>query len=208
MNRIARLAAAAVLLLASAIGRADTAPALTPADTPLPKVALADDPVDFDALRDTWGRRMDFHVLCESSLPAKALGAAQAAKDFAAAYELSVKWLATCPVDERVHLLAFSMAMELHDQAHADLHKRWYRGLVGSVLKTGDGKTPQTAFKTISVGEEYAVLQALGLQRGSQALLRDPLVDELTAKGSDGAEHKLYFNPELHFVRLRHDLAL
>lgn len=212
MLNLARHAAAPALiavgtLLAPATSRAAETPELTPAGAPLPTVKLADDPVDFDAVRDAWGRRLDFNALCQFSLPVKALNEAQAAKDFAKAYDLAAKWLESCPVDERVQMLAFGMAMQLNDQPRMEMHKRWYHGLVSSVLKSGDGKTPQTAWKTISVAEEYAVLQALELQRGSQALIRDPRVDELTARRADGTEVKLYFNPELHFARLNYNLS-
>ena len=51
-----------------------------------------------------------------------------------------------------------------------DFHKAVYLGLVNSILDSGDGKSAKTAYIVIDVAEEYALLRALGLDRGSQAL--------------------------------------
>jgi len=186
----------------------ESAAELTPAGSPLPAVTLTDSP-DFDALRDAWGRRMDYRALCETSLPTPAWAEAEQAKDFAKAYDIAAKWLATCPVVERVHMWAYGDAKQIGDSARMDIHKRWYQGLIKSVLKTGDGKAPETAWKTISVAEEYAVLQYFGLMRGAQALVMHPvMVDKLTAKPIAGGDPvDLYFNPELHFARLARELG-
>ena len=205
-----RAAIAAFLMLAGAPAHAAPVAGsdLTLAGAPLPAFTLADS-TDFDALRDAWGRRMDYRTLCETSLPTVAWAEAEQAKDFARAYDIAAKWLATCPVVERVHMWAYGDAKALGDSARMEIHKRWYQGLIKSVLKTGDGKTPATAWKTISVSEEYAVLQYFGLERGAQALVMQPvMVDKLSARPRAGGEGvELYFNPELHFARLARELG-
>lgn len=201
---------AASLLLAFQLVEAAPVAAveLTPVGAPLLEFTLAE-PTNFDELRDAWGRRLDYRALCEASLPTQAWAEAEQAKNFAKAYDIAAKWLATCPVVERVHMWAYADAKQLGDTARMEIHKRWYQGLIQSVLKTGDGKTPETAWKTISVPEEYAVLQYFGLARGAQALVTNPvMIDKLTAKplaGGDAVD--LYFNPELHFKRLARELG-
>ncbi len=152
---------------------------------------------------------MDYYTLCEASLPNIAWAETEEAKDFAKAYDIASKWLVTCPVVERVHMWAYSDAKKLGDTSRMETHERWYQGLIGSVLKSGDGKTPETAWKTISIAEEYAVLQYFGLARSAQALIPDPVkVDKLTAKPIAGGNPvDLYFNPELHFARLARELG-
>lgn len=203
-------AIAATFTLACAVAQAapESATELTSTGAPLPTFTLADS-TNFDALRDAWGRRMDYRALCETSLPTPAWAEAEQAKDFAKAYDIAAKWLASCPVVERVHMWAYGDAKQLGDSVRMDIHKRWYQGLIKSVLKTGDGKTPETAWKTISVAEEYAVLQYFGLARGGQALVMHPVVvDKLTAKPIAGGDPvDLYFNPELHFARLARELG-
>jgi hypothetical protein len=70
-------------------------------------------------------------------------------------------------------------------------------GLINSVLKSGDGKSPQTAFVVIAVDEEYKALGALGLVPGRQSLVRlqDSSFDRMEAKTRDtGQPVTLYFN--------------
>jgi hypothetical protein len=180
---------------------------LIAADVPPPAVTLADNP-DFGALREAYGRRVDFNQRCENSRPTKAWTAAQQAKNFAEAYDIAEKWLETCPVSETVHMWATASAAGLNDTAKIELHKRWYFGLLRSVLASGDGKTPATAWKTISVAEEYSVLVPMQLKPEKQRLLMNPMVDVITARPVNGGDPvELYFNPEWHFVRLQHSLS-
>lgn len=216
LSRILAGAALAASTLHAAATDAASAPAglaalavdLIPADTPPPAVALTDTAVDFDALRIAYGRRIDYHQRCEQSIPAKAWNEAWQAKDAAKAYDIASTWLATCPVVESAQMWAFVSARSLGDAAKADMHLRWLRGLIGSVMKSGDGKTPQTAWKTISVGEEYAVINALQMHTEQQALVMKPVpLDMMTVRPTAGGDQVvLYFNPELHFVRLAHEM--
>ncbi len=72
-----------------------------------------------------------------------------------------------------------------------------FRGLVISVLKSGDGKSPATAYVVISVDEEYAAMQALGVKLERQLLVQEggSSFDLIEAKKLDsGAPVTLYFN--------------
>lgn len=44
-------------------------------------------------------------------------------------------------------------------------------GRVAKILKSGDGKTQDTAYHVKNVGEEYQVIRALGLRPAQQALI-------------------------------------
>lgn len=44
-------------------------------------------------------------------------------------------------------------------------HGLMAHGLINSIVASGDGKSPKTAFVVISIGEEYAVLGRLGLRK-------------------------------------------
>jgi Domain of unknown function (DUF4919) len=70
-------------------------------------------------------------------------------------------------------------------------------GLINSVLKSGDGKSPQTAFVVISIDEEYKALAAMGLvlNRQSLVVLQGLSFDRMEAKTRDGGQAvTLYFN--------------
>jgi hypothetical protein len=73
--------------------------------------------------------------------------------------------------------------------------------ILDSILGSGDGKTPATAFQVINTTEEYAVLDHFGLEVTTQALLTPPgkSYDLFTAKDKDGTLHSLYFDISLFF---------
>jgi hypothetical protein len=58
------------------------------------------------------------------------------------------------------------------DNAKADLHKAVYLGLINSILASGDGLKPESAYVVISIEEEYAVMRALGFTVWKQEQLR------------------------------------
>jgi len=91
---------------------------------------------------------------------------------------------------------------KIGDIENADKYRKMWTGLVDSILTSGDGKSSETAFRVISVGEEYAVLNVLKLEVISQKLV--------TIQGSDfdifetvksGRNEKitLYFNVDIPF---------
>ncbi len=49
--------------------------------------------------------------------------------------------------------------------------RRIARGLIDSILQSGDGKSEGTAFVVIEVAEEYSLMRALGLRPSNQALI-------------------------------------
>jgi hypothetical protein len=102
-------------------------------------------------------------------------------------------------VDIDARVAAAVASQKLGRPEDADLHKRWYNGLVDSVLASGDGKTAQTAFEVISVEEEYAVLRAMGLESRGQMLV-DGGIHALTVETESGNEI-IYFNPAAHWTR-------
>lgn len=73
------------------------------------------------------------------------------------------------------------------------------RGLIQSIVESGDGKTPETAFIVVTLEEQYALIMAMRLQRRSKSLIyhdgHSYDVHEV-AQSSDGASGmsiKLYF---------------
>ncbi|AXF86099.1 hypothetical protein DTO96_101840 [Ephemeroptericola cinctiostellae] len=181
---------------------------LIPDDVAAPNPKLTDT-VDFTQLRNAYGRRSDFQMRCESSRPTKDWVDAMQAQNFNGAYEVITKWFNKCPVDMKVHFWAIDTLKKLGNQGKADAHKRWIFGLTDSIIKSGDGRTPRTAFVTISVSEEYALLTMFRQQRVKQSLVQGPpMVDQMLIEpvGGGGEQQVIYFNPYLHFVRLSHML--
>jgi hypothetical protein len=172
---------------------------------PLPAArdAGAGEPVvDFARLRIEYGDRDDFHAVCERDRPVSRLFELAGRRDWERSLAVARTWLKACPVDIDAHFISAVALEELGRPAESREHQRWFRGLVESVLASGDGRTPATAYVVISVFEEYSVLRALRLRHRSQVLLKEQ-IDALAVEREDGSRTTVYFNPAAHFRRLK-----
>ncbi|MDP2922177.1 MAG: DUF4919 domain-containing protein [Candidatus Omnitrophota bacterium] len=92
---------------------------------------------------------------------------------------------------------------KLGDIENANKYRILWMGLVDSIMASGDGKSPEIAFKVISVAEEYALLMVLKLEwTGKQSLaeINGSEFDILTVKDiKTGAVSELYFNVDIPF---------
>lgn len=82
----------------------------------------------------------------------------------------------------------------------ADMSRQQWIAVIDSILSSGDGRGFSTAFKVISVDEEYAVLNIKGLQMTKQSLVKheESEFDILVAKNlKSGEESELYFNIDI-----------
>jgi len=155
---------------------------------------------DFDRLRAEFGARSDFTEICERDRPLHQLAELVIQKDWNTILVTSEPWLQRCPIDIDAHLIRAVALKELKRLPEAEHHLNWFRGLVDSVLTSGDGKTPQTAFVVISVAEEYSILRVLRVRPKRHVTLSSG-IDELVVE-IDGVAGTLYFNPTTHARRL------
>jgi hypothetical protein len=157
-------------------------------------------PVDFTALRGEYGHREDFDSICSGS-SFDEFAAQARAKDWDGIVAGSGPWLESCPVDLDVQFLRAVALKETGLSEESDLHLVWYKGLAESVLASGNGRTPQTAWVVISVREEYAVLRGLRVKPVSHELLAGN-IDAVEVERRDGKRVTIYFDPKAHFQRL------
>jgi hypothetical protein len=104
---------------------------------------------------------------------------------------LSAAWLQKLPVDARVHLARAAVLAEAGDFVAAAHHRFAFYGLLESILASGDGRSMNTAFRVISVDEEYTVLSFMGETVSKQRLDGGVDVLELNRKG---APNTMYFD--------------
>jgi len=135
-----------------------------------------------------------------STTPLRAAFRELGASDWPELLATATRWLDACPVDIDFHLLRSIALGELGRPAEAMQHAHWYHALVASVLDSGDGRTPATAWVVIYVAEEYALLRALGMREQRQTLV-DGHIDAIEVE-SEGRTQTLYFDPATHFERL------
>lgn len=149
--------------------------------------------VDFDAIRREYGAHPDFAALCATGRPIRPIATRLVRGDWRGALAWAKPWLNGCPVDIEVHGAAAHALFELSMPVESSWHAAWYRGLLESILSSGDGASPETAWVVISLAEEYATLKYLGYELIDRRLTGD-LRDAMHVR-QEGREFTVYFDP-------------
>ena len=86
----------------------------------------------------------------------------------------------------------------------ADEYFHKYYGFITSILATGDGKSPESAYIVISANEEYTLMEYMGLRVSQQLLTeqKNQYFDVLTGITRSGEERQVYFNIDKPFGSL------
>src|SRR5262249_26055283 len=98
-------------------------------------------------------------------------------------------------VDIEAHLLAARCYEDDRAADKASYHRAVAKGLMDSIVATGDGKSPKTAFIVIAVDEEYAVLAALRWRLVTQSLVDEDghSYDRMDVKSATSEETAVLF---------------
>jgi hypothetical protein len=83
------------------------------------------------------------------------------------------------------------------------------RGLLSSIVKSGNGKSPETAYHVVTIAEEYNVLRGLRIEKQTQSLINanGHSYDLLEGKLNDsGTPIAVYFNIDRPVAVLGRDL--
>ena len=124
-------------------------------------------------------------------------------KDYPAALKEAEKVLDSEYVNIDAHYVALVANREMGALDKAEFRRSIFRGLIDSILHSGDGKSPEKAWVVISVHEEYVVLRALGFRPGEQSLMNQNghAYDVMKVKNvEDGTEQTFYFNVDIPFA--------
>jgi hypothetical protein len=104
------------------------------------------------------------------------------------------------------HFICAVAYKEIGEQDRYKFHQYVMYGLVDSILSSGDGKTPETAYHVISVDEEYAVLNTLGFKVVKQSLMESKghsydKMEVLHMKSKEPG--MIYFNVDMPLGKLK-----
>jgi len=135
----------------------------------LERVKQGDPTVDFLELRRAYSESPSFMDTGNSD-DSKKMYEAFNHKDYASALKYARKILDINYCDIDAQHTAYLAYRELNDAEHADFHHTVSHNLIQSILRTGDGKSPETAMEVITVREEYVILMVMGLQPNQQSL--------------------------------------
>jgi uncharacterized protein DUF4919 len=174
--------------------------------TLLARVQGGDLSIDFQRLRFSYMESPERHQAKDTSDQEKQMWKALNTDDYKEAIKGADAVLAGKFVDMNAHFVESHAYTGLHDTNKAEYHRAVFKGLLDSILHSGDGKSTKTAYVVIAVDEEYVVLNVLGLRPGSQALLGDGghHYDRLDATNPKTNETVLlYFNVD---IPIKHEL--
>lgn len=141
-------------------------------DEMVKKVQGGDLSVDFGDLRMKYAASPQYDPE-EGSDSAKDMYGKLNAKDYDGALKTANAVLAKQYVNIDAHMVASAAYEGLNDTAAAKFHHDVVVGLVRSILASGDGTSTATAYKVISVGEEYALMRVMGLMPSKQSYLHE-----------------------------------
>lgn len=108
--------------------------------------------------------------------------------------QIGNSWLKKCPIDADTHLRVAMCFKEKGDLPSYTYHLSIFYGLLGSITASGDGLTPETAFKVVSVHEEYSLIQEIGAKLERQPLVDGPCDKMEISRKNGKVKMTLYFN--------------
>lgn len=136
----------------------------------LEKVKKSDPAADFTALRLAYADDPPKDSKRADSDTSKAMFSANRSRKYDQAIESAEKVLKGKFVDINAHLILATAYKEKKAPEKEKFHRYVAEGLIKSILKSGDGKSQETAYVVISTDEEYVILRVYGLMPDSQSL--------------------------------------
>jgi hypothetical protein len=156
--------------------------------------------IDYGRLRLSWMDSPEYKHVRDTTKEEDAMGAAMKEKNYAEALKNAEVVLAKNYVDIDTQFLAYMANKALGAADEAEFHKKVFRGLVASILDSGDGKSTEKAWVVIKTHEEYVVLRLLGYRPGDQSLMQKDghSYDVMKVKNADdGTDATFYFNVDI-----------
>ena len=165
-------------------------------DAAVDRLRRADPTVDFTRLRTLSTEVSGYEPYAEGE-NRKDTNAAMGRSDFKESLRLARVDLDADYLDIDAHIVAMIASDKSGDKKSFEHHRWVVKSIYDSITGSGDGKTSATAYRVVTVREEYAVLALLGLRRTKQALVHDGphSFDVLTVVDPETkAETDIYFN--------------
>jgi hypothetical protein len=136
-------------------------------DSLLEQVKKGDPAADFTALRLAYADNPPKDSGGIDADANKEMHSALRSKQYSKAIEYAEKIVKGKFVDINAHLVLAIAYKEKNDKDKEKFHSYVAEGLIKSILKSGDGKSQETAFVVISTDEEYVILRVFGLMPGT-----------------------------------------
>jgi hypothetical protein len=171
-----------------------------------PDLSAGTDTKYFTNLRFDTAQKAGFAPIWKSDPERKKIQEAYRAGEMERVLSLSDAWLKRLPIDADVHLMVAMCYKEKADLAGMCQHLNMFYGLLGSIASGGDGLSEATAFKVVSLDEEYSLIQEIGGKVKSQKLVGK--FDKLEVERRGGKTLTLYFDVSVHLKALAKSLGV
>jgi len=158
--------------------------------------------IDYARLRISYMDSPEYKAAKDVSKSEDAMTDALNKKDYPAALKDAEVVLESNYVNIDAQYVALVANREMGAMDKAEFHRTVFRGLINSILDSGDGKSMEKAWVVINVHEEYVVLRALGFRPSEQNVAHKDghSYDVMKVKNAeDGTEQTLYFNVDIPF---------
>lgn len=96
--------------------------------------------------------------------------------------------------DPEIHFFLSFVHHLQGNEKEQNLHRSISEGLQKTILESGDGKTPETAYKVNMVTEEYALLRLMRAKTLKQTLTSSTPVCDLMEVEINGQKENIYFD--------------
>ncbi|MDO8281697.1 MAG: DUF4919 domain-containing protein [Thermodesulfovibrionia bacterium] len=169
-------------------------------DSELAKVKACDESSDFTKLRLLYSKTAKYNPYASDQKKSEEMYRAFNEGKFEEAVSYANLILDKNYVDLDAHLLLTFAYQEIGNSERSGFHDFVVNGLLNSILASGDGESPKTAFVVITDKEEYAILQLLELQADEQKLVNEDGHSYDVFKATDlktGQSSVLYFNVDI-----------
>jgi hypothetical protein len=156
--------------------------------------------IDYTRLRLSWMDSPEYKQARDTTKEQDAMNAAMKLKNYADALKNAEVVLASEYVNMDAHFVAYAANKELGADDEAEFDRTVFRGLVNSILHSGDGKSMRTAWVVINTHEEYVLFRVLGYRPGDQSLMNKDghSYDVMKVKKvDDGTDATFYFNVDI-----------
>jgi hypothetical protein len=172
----------------------------------LEKLNSGDTKIDFTRLRVLYSETKDASPYGSSHETRREMNNAVAQRRCPDAIRIADEILKNTYLSPDAHIAKSVCYAELGEARRAEFHKAIYLGLINSILASGDGGKPETAYVVVTIEEEYAVMRALGFTVWAQAItrLREHTFELLSGTNEKtGQTARIYFNLDRPAALLR-----
>lgn len=136
----------------------------------LKQAQLAPDKADYLTLRMAYTRSQDYAPYTRDLEAVEHLGQTLRLDKLDAAMEAIQQLLDIWYLDIEAHMAADYVYVRRQSNERSAYHRAFAKGLINSILASGNGQSFETAYIVTDIREEYVVLRVLGLRQHKQSL--------------------------------------